>query len=193
MTYETFDAELSTAKANLADNVSTVVRDVLDEGFPERLDLTADLSQGAETMLDQAREANGLVGLLGVLLPIVAILLIGALYLVTRSVAGTAFSSGVALASAGGAGFLIGEVTPGTVESQVRSELSTEEVPEDAIDVAIGIVDRAVGALAAQSLALALLGVVLVAAGVYLRFYGGDLGERFRDTEESPVDGGKET
>jgi len=120
MTYETFDAELSTAKANLADNVSTVVRDVLDEGFPERLDLTADLSQGAETMLDQAREANGLVGLLGVLLPIVAILLIGALYLVTRSVAGTAFGSGVALASAGGAGFLIGEVTPGMVESRAK-------------------------------------------------------------------------
>jgi hypothetical protein len=144
-------------------------------------------------MLDQAREANGLVGLLGVLLPIVAILLIGALYLVTRSVAGTAFSSGVALVSAGGAGFLIGEVTPGMVESQVRSELSTEEVPEDAIDVAIGIVEQAFGALAAQSLALALLGVVLVAAGVYLRFYGGDLGERFRDTGESPVDGGKET
>jgi hypothetical protein len=108
-------------------------------------------------------------------------------------VAGTAFSSGVALASAGGTGFLIGEVTPGMVESQVRSELSTEEVPEDAIDVAIGIVEQAFGALAAQSLALALLGVVLVAAGVYLRFYGGDLGERFRDTEESPVDGGKET
>ncbi|MFB6295506.1 MAG: hypothetical protein ABEH66_01535 [Halobacteriales archaeon] len=169
MTYETFDERLSEAKANLADGVATVVREELDRTLGDRFVLTENLSADARDQLDRAQQATGTVGLLAILLPILSLVLVGVLYLVTRSVASTTFGSGVALLSAGVGGFVSGTITPGMVERQVEANLSGENVPKEAIDVAIGIVEQVFDALAAQSLWLAALGIALVVAGLYVR------------------------
>lgn len=174
MTYQTFDSELRGAKANLADNVSTVVFSILDEEFPDQQVLFPnpdsetypEPTANEQELLDNAKQGYGLVSLLSFVLPIVAILLVGLLYLVTRSVGKTAFGAGITFFSVGASWFAMATLAPGILESQVSDQLEGGEVPQDAIDLILGIFDHIFGAIAAQSLVVAFIG--LVGLGIWL-------------------------
>jgi len=173
--YEEFDAELSTAKENLASNVSLVVQNRLDAEVDDRVNLLRDeriddesqsnIREGAQ----EVQRGYGIFSLLVLVLPLAVLGLIGALFLITRSVSTTAVLSGVPMAFVGGVTYGIATVAPGQIESQVESELSAGQVPEGTIDLLMGILEQVLGAVAGQSLALGLLGVGLVVGGVVLR------------------------
>jgi hypothetical protein len=173
--YEEFDAELSAAKADLAENVSIVVQNRLDEQVNDRFNLlrSDEIDDDAQANIrDSAREAKegyGRLNLLSVLLPLAALGLIGALYLITRSPPTTAVLSGVPMAFVGSVTYVVAAIAPDKIESQVTSELPSEDLPAGTVDLLLGIVEQTLGVVASQSLLLALLGVGLVVGGVAVR------------------------
>jgi len=174
--YAEFDSELSADKSNLAGNVSTVLRNDLDSRVDDRFDLIEDSPgiddgerQQLRNQLQSAQTRYQQFDLLVLVLPLVSLGLIGLLFLITRSISTTALWSGLPMAIVGGGTYALATVAPGAIESQVESELSGSEVPEAAVDLALGVVDQTIAVVAGQSLLLALLGVGLIVGGVALR------------------------
>jgi hypothetical protein len=170
--YSEFDSDLSTAKANLASNVSIIVRNRLDEQVDDRFDLLnndqisdADRAE-IESAAENARDGYGTLGLLTFVLPIVSLVLIGLLYLITRSFSTTAILSGIPALLVGGVTYAVASAAPGEIESPVRSELQGSDVPENVVDLLLGITEQVLGVVAGQSLVLALVGVGLIVAGI---------------------------
>ena len=192
--YSEFDSDLSTAKANLASNVSIVVRNRLDEEVDDRFDLLnndqidADQRTQIESAAENARDGYDTLGLLTLVLPIVSLVLIGVLYLITRSFSTTAILSGVPALLVGGGTYAAASAASGGFESSVRTELQGSEVPENAIDLLLGITEQVLGVVAGQSLILAVVGAGLLVAGVANSVRnGGSGGEK---TETNTDDGG---
>jgi hypothetical protein len=170
--YEEFDSELSTAKADLASNISIIVRNRLDERVDDRFDLLnndqvdADQRAQIESAAEDGKNGYGTLGLLTLLLPIVAIGLVGLLYVITRSFSTTAVLSGIPALLVGGGTYAVASAAPGEIESSVRSELQGSDVPDGAIDLLLGITEQVLAVVANQSLLLAIAGAVLIVAGI---------------------------
>jgi len=179
--YQEFDAELSAAKADLADNVSTVVEGRLDDQVDDRFNLleSDQLDDGSQTNMRQAaataKEGYGTLSLVTLLAPLLVLALIGLLFLITGSVSTTALLSGIPMALVGGVTYGVTTLAPERIESAIEAELATTNGAESVIDprnitdLLIGIVEQVLGVLASQSLMLALLGVGLIIAGAALR------------------------
>jgi len=173
--YEEFDAELSAAKANLAENVSIVVTGRLDEQVDDRFNLLRndEIDDDEQARLQQsaadAREAYETFQLFTVALLLAALGLVGLLFVITRSVSSTAVLSGIPMALVGGITYVVTTVAPDQIESRVEPRLQGEGVPEGTVDLMLGIVEQMLGVVASQSLLLALLGTGLLVGGVVLR------------------------
>lgn len=174
MSFETFDSNLNTAKSNLAANVSIVVTNMLDAEFEDRQVLFPDPTSESypeptadqQELLDTVKQGFDLVSLLSLLLPLIALVLIGLLYVVTRSIGKTAFGAGLTFFSVGLSWFVVAKLVPNILETQVESQLEGGDVPQDALDLILGIFEQVFGLLAAQSLLLAFIG--LLGLGVWL-------------------------
>jgi hypothetical protein len=170
--YAEFDSELSTAKADLASNISIIVRNRLDEEVDDRFDLLnndqidADQRANIERGAENARDGYGTLGLLTLLLPAVSLGLIGLLYLIIRSFSTTAVLSGIPALVVGSGTYAVASAAPGEIESSVQSELQGSDVPDGAIDLLLGITEQVLAVVSGQSLILALVGGVLIVAGI---------------------------
>ncbi|MFB6228652.1 MAG: hypothetical protein ABEH88_08850 [Halobacteriales archaeon] len=170
--YAEYTSRMSAAQTDLAAEVSTVVRNRLDEQVEDRFNLLrndqisdaerADIRNAA----DNARDGYGSLDLSMLLFPLISIGLIGVLYLITRSFPATAVLSGIPALLVGGGTYAVASAAPGEIDSEVRSELQGSEVPEKAIDLILGITDQVLGVVAQQSLVIALVGVGLIVAGI---------------------------
>jgi hypothetical protein len=176
--YEEFDAELTTAKNDLAANVSVIVRNRLDDEVDDRFDLLRndEISEQDRAEIQRAaadtKDGYGGFQLLVLAFPLAVLVLIGLLFLLTRSVSTTALLSGVPMALVGGLTYGVAAISPDRIESQVEPELRANSVPENVIDLLLGIVEQTLAVVAGQSLMLALLGVGLIIAGVIFRTRG---------------------
>ena len=170
--YAEYDAGMSAAQSDLAAEVSIIVRNRLDEEVDDRFDLLrndeisdADRTE-IENAAEDAKDGYGNFDLIVLLFPLASIGLIGVLYLITRSFPATALLSGIPAVLVGGATYAVASVTPDEIESEVRAELQGSEVPEGAIDLALGVTEQVLGVVSTQSLAIALVGAGLIVAGI---------------------------
>jgi hypothetical protein len=164
--YEQFTAAEAEARDDVAAAVATVVRERLDQEVDDELNLTAGLDESARETLATARTGTSLVGLLALVLPVAAIVLAGLLGHVSRRRSTALWRVGGIVAAVGlliaVAMLLLADVLPGLVG------LDAGEAPESAT-AALGVLSRALGAIATQSLAVFVLGLALVGAGVAVR------------------------
>lgn len=166
VTYGAFRSDVEEARTRLGDGVAAAVDDALAEELPERVDLTDEIGPEEERALEEARSTVATIDLLFLVLPIAALLLIGAVYAVSRSPVVTGFGAGSGLVVAGASGY----VSAVTGESQLRRMVAEAGQGDVVSDVALALADRALDVLATQSLVLALVGAVLmVAAAVVWR------------------------
>jgi len=164
--YEQFTAAEAEARDDVAAAVATVVRERLDQEVDDELNLTAGLDESARETLATARTGTSLVGLLALVLPVAAIVLAGLLGHVSRRRSTALWRVGGIVAAVGlliaVAMLLLADVLPGLLG------LDAGEAPESAT-AALGVLSRALGAIATQSLAVFVLGLALVGAGVAVR------------------------
>ena len=168
MPYETFVAETDDAKARLAANVSALVGDEMATAGTDQFVLVDSREPSSGEGFALARQAVGVVDLLSVLLPLLALGLVGGLWWLTRSAATVAGGAGVAL--------LLGGL-PGYVAARMAGEwldaaLGGVGMPGVLSRLLLAVADRVLRVVATQSLALVVSGLVLVAAAAYLHVYG---------------------
>lgn len=168
MPYETYVAETDDAKARLAANVTALIEDEIQAEGTDQLVLLDTGEKEAGAGLEQARTVVGVVDLLSILLPLLSLALVGLLWWLTRSPAITVGGTGVGLLLGG----LPGYVAAVTASDLLVQTLTSEEVPRVVSDLLVGLVDRVLGVVAGQSLALVVVGVGLVAVAGYLHVYG---------------------
>lgn len=164
MDYETFDAELQSAKADLAAALSDRLADQLDENVPDRHDLTEGMNEEGTQALETAATAVQWLDWLAVLLPIGALGLVGVGWWASRSVA--SFTAMV-----GNAALWAGLPTAiGTEIARDRLHSLVGDVGGPLADVLITMFDRTLGTLGAQSIALTAVGAGLLAVSIGLRY-----------------------
>lgn len=165
--YETFVAETDDAKARLAGNVTALLEEEIAAAGTNQLVLVDSRDPSTGGGFETARRAVGVVDLLSVLLPILALALVGALWLVTRSPAVVAGGTGVSLVVGG----LPTYVLATTAGERLAGAVGGAELPWVVSDLLLAVVDRVLGAVAAQSLALVVAGAGLLLAAGYLHVY----------------------
>lgn len=168
MPYETFVARTDDAKARLAANVTALIEDEIAAEGTDRLVLADTREPTTAQGFEVARQAVGVVDILSVLLPLLSLLLVGALWLATRSAAVVAGAVGVGLVVGGLPGYVLAARAPDVV----RRSLGRAELPPEAAGLALAVLDRVLGVFAVQSLALVVAGAGLLVVAGHLHVYG---------------------
>lgn len=166
--YETYVAETDDAKARLAANVTGLIEGEIQAQGTDELVVMDSRDPAVAGGLQRARTVVSVVDLLSVVLPLVSVALVGLLWWLTRSPAITVGGTGVGLLVGGLPGYVLATRAP----ALVAEALSGGELPPEAAGLVLGVVDRVLGVLAGQSLALVLVGAGFVAVAGYVHAYG---------------------
>ncbi|WP_225334960.1 hypothetical protein [Halomicrobium urmianum] len=168
--YGTFRDRLDADRERLGEAAGDRARQRLDRELPDRLDLTQELGDGTTQRLEGARTVVQWFDRLPFVLPAVGALLIGLLYYATRSLPTVLGTTGAALVA--------GSLPPYLALGVLRDRAAAALGGGDAISgFAVGFVERTLAHVGAVSLAVATVGVLLVAAWLALRY---DLLEKLR-------------
>lgn len=165
MSHETYQDQSTTAKENLGDGVGSVVAEEFLSGVGGQIDLNQEMGIPEEGALEQQRQIVGWLDRLAIVLPIVAILLLGGVFYLSRSVGRTAGTLGWSAAIAGLPAFLIATV----LLSDPATLLDMQGGENPMTSILLGFIERTVDHLKTQSLALGLVGVGLVAIALAMR------------------------
>lgn len=178
MTYDEFQSELNASKAQAAEAVGNQTRATLDEQLSDRIDLTEEMGGSAEQGLEPVRNAVTWIDRMAYIVPVLAVVLLGLVYFVTRSAQTVASSLGFGLLSAGlpiylSLGFLQ-SFAEQTVNQRVASMEGDTETLQTAADLLLGMLGQLFGRVGTVSLAFIGAGVLVL--GVWLALRTGVLG-----------------
>lgn len=172
--YEEYRAEVTSAR----DDLGTAIGDYVTEQFTQEasvIDLNEQMEIAEQGELQQQRTIVGYLDLSAIVLPVLAILLIGGVWFVTRSIVVTTLTAGVSLLVAA-LPALVGAPIAG---DRLRSMMETEGDGASTLEPLIqGIIDRVIGTVTGQSLMLVIVGLVLLAVALAIHY---DVHERIGD------------
>lgn len=187
--YDEFKTDLDAAKGDLADAIGAMVGQQIDEELPDSQPLTEEMSAEDRAQLDQAASMVQLLDTLALALPILALALIAGLYLLTRSLVRTTRTTGSTLLVVGAPAFVIAYWARGNLADMLATA-GFEAGESQMGDVLIATADGVLGTIAAQSLLLAVVGLVLF--GVAIAYGRGMFDEYLEDDGEEPAEGADE-
>lgn len=164
--YEAFRENETAARADLAAAVRDVVAQRLDEEVPDEQDLTEGTDDDANGTVRTVRSAFSLVGLLALVLPLVAVAAAGLVGYVSRRRSNALWRVGGVVAVAGLLGFATATVVSGMLPGLLNADAADASAVAEAM---AGIGANALGTIGVQSLALFVLGLALVGAGIAVR------------------------
>lgn len=170
MTYQKYRSQLDEAKDRLASAIAGQVGKEIDANVPDRMDLTEEMDQGELDGLATARTAVQAIDLLAIGLPVLAVLLVGGLWWLTRSTVTTTLAPGVVALVVGGSSFATASLAPGLLRENLPAETTSEQGMGMALDIGLAIVDQVFAAFALQSGVLAGVGLVLVGVAITFKF-----------------------
>ena len=159
--YEEFTNRVSAAEEQLANEASRLAAQQIDREVPDTISAADELSQQDRQQLTMLSNRVQQVDTANTFLPVLALILIGLIYLVTRSLGTTALTAGISIALVGVGTFVGARLVGGPVEDFIRNQISGQDT-QAIRDLAVGLVDRLLGVLSRQSLLLAVVGVVLI-------------------------------
>jgi hypothetical protein len=160
--YETFIEDQRNSESVLSRETGDLAEVRIEQEVPNTLSAEDQFGQDTVNSLEGARGVVGAVGLGSLLLPVLALVLVGAVYGITRSVDTTAKTAGVALAAIGLVSLVVATALQGTVTTAVENAATGSDA-ESFAGIAVTLVEGMLSTLATQSAALLIVGVVLVA------------------------------
>jgi hypothetical protein len=163
MTYEEFESQRTTAKETLAANTADRTEQRLNESVPATITFSEISNPTLRQQFERAKGIVGLIDLAAIALPIVAAVLIGIVYALTRSIGQVLSTAGASFFFAGLPTFAITAWARGTIGSYIPDNAGFVG------DLMTTLFGRVLGTLAGQSLAIAVVGVVLWAVGFAIR------------------------
>lgn len=163
--YQEFSSRMDTAESALADEASRLAAKQIDEQVPDNISVTEQLAPQDRQQLDRLANNVQTLDTVSLVLPILAVVLVGLLYVVSRSLETTALASGIGVGVVGLLSFVGASLASGPVETVIRNQVSGDGV-QAIEDIAVGFVEQILGTLTAQSLLLLVAGLVLIGLGV---------------------------
>lgn len=166
LTYADFDAQLTADKEAIS--TAAVSFAFGDAGLiPEELDLGEDIDRSA---LDPVKTVFSTIGMLALVLPLIVLGILAMMFIVTRDVVSVAKIAGVVSIIVGLVGLVATMIIPGLVDDLILSELEPGDVNEavdlDVVtDLILEIFSGLLQPMFVQSIALVLLGGILIAGG----------------------------
>lgn len=165
MSYEEYRSTVETATDDLGDAFASVVEAQLEGNLPGTVDVTEQLNQGQRESLETARTGVSLVSTLGLVLPVFALVVAGAIgYVAARPTA--ALAVGVVSLIVGGIGVIGSTVAAG----QFRETFDPANAPPGIGEFSVSFVTGTLGAVTRQSAVLAVVGAVAIAIGLAIRW-----------------------
>lgn len=159
--YDEFTARVDSATGRLSAEAERRARAEIDGNVPDTLELSGEMGPEERQTLDTAARAVGWVTLAGYALPVLALLLAGLSYAVSRSPVATLSTIGSGLSVAGLVSIVGAVVLENRVAALLEAELAAGE--SGAFPAfALGVVDGVSSRLVAQSLALLAAGLVVL-------------------------------
>ena len=178
MAYGEFRSDLDAAKAEAATAAGDRIEAQLDEQLDDTIVLTEDMDPQTRESLETAQTTVTWLDRLVFVVPLVALALVGLLYYATRSLQTVAGSLGFSLVLAGLPIYLSLGPLNAFVERTVTQNLAAGgAVPGPVVDLLLGLVGQLFGRVGAVSLAFAVVGVLVLAGWLALRYDVVDLGE----------------
>lgn len=172
--YEEYRADVTRARENLSVAMGDYVTDQVNEEAGV-VDLNEQMEIPPEGAFEGPRTVVGYLDLSAIVLPLLALVLVGGIWLLTHSVVTTAATLGVSLLVATVPAIVGGSIAGERLRSMIELEGEGAATLEP---VVAGVVDRIVETLTGQSLLLAFVGLVLL--GVALALYY-DVDERISE------------
>ncbi|WP_158855041.1 hypothetical protein [Halorhabdus sp. CUG00001] len=161
LTYQEYRQQVESLTQRIAERAQVIVRERLDQELPNTLSLTENMDTEARDRLDTAADGVQLVDLLTLALPALALLVIGVLAVLTRSLWTVGRTVGASSLIAGIAGFLPALLARDPLTSAIRDAIGGPDGQRFA-DVTIALVDGIFAQLRTQSLLLLVAGLVLL-------------------------------
>lgn len=176
--YEAYRANVTSARADLGSAIGDYVTELIGEDVGV-VDMNEELAIQERGAFEDARTMVGYADLATLVVPLLAVLIVAGVWFVSRSPVATAATVGASLV----VGALPAFVGASVAGDQLRSTIDLEgEAATSLQPVVQGLVDRVVAAITGQSLALAVVGLLLVTLALALH-YG--LLDRFRERTAS--------
>jgi len=198
MSYDEFQSDLNASKAQAAQAAGNQTRATLDDQLSNQLDLTEAMGPEATQGLEPVRTGVTWLDRMAIILPVLALLLIGLVYFATRSVQTVASSLGFGLLSAGfpiylALGFLQ-SFAEQTVNEQIATMEGDTEMLRTAADLLLGLLGQLFGRVGAVSLAFVAAGVLVLGAWLALRagVIGAAASEDGRTAREAATEAARE-
>ena len=164
LTYEEYASQRDDAEVALEASLAAELTERIDDQVDDHIELGNVTGEGADA-LNTVRTGVGLLGTLGLALPLLFLALIGVVYAITRSVHRTVATTGYSLLVAGIAGAIVGILVNGPVLDLVDTALESagEDLAGTGVTEAIRrLVEGLFSTLTMQSVVLAVVGIALV-------------------------------
>ncbi|MEF8784754.1 MAG: hypothetical protein V5A45_02390 [Haloarculaceae archaeon] len=159
--YNQFNTDLTQSEDHLSTETGDLARDRIEQEVPDTLNASDQFGSDATTQFENAQRTVGIIDTVYLVLPVVALLLIGLAFVMTRSLETTATFTGIVLALVGGLYFVGTTVFGGTVVSEVESAMQSNDAPELS-DIIVTLVESILGVLTTQSAVLLVVGIALI-------------------------------
>ena len=179
--YDDYRANVTSARGDLAGAIGSYVETQITEEMGV-VDLNEQLDIQETGEFDGPKTIVGYLDLSAIVLPLLALALIGGVWFLTRSVVTTATTVGVSLVIATLPAIVGGPIVGSRLRSMIDIEGEAATTMEPVVE---GVIEQVIGTITGQSLLLAVVGLLFVGVGLALR-YGLDETIRNKLQDEDP-------
>lgn len=165
LTYETFHQDLAQAKRAAGEVLGATATEQAREQLGDEVSLTEQLDSDVKSQLERAKTVVGYIDLATILLPVLALVILGLMWLVSRSALVVSLAGGISLAIVGIGSAAGAQLVGSTVESALPAP---NDVPAALADVLEALVNGVIDTFLTQSIVVLVLGAVLVVLAVLL-------------------------
>jgi DNA polymerase III delta prime subunit len=159
--YNQFNTDLSQSENHLSTETGDLARDRIEQEVPDTLNASDQFGSDATNQFESAQNAVEALDTLYLVLPVVALLLIGLAFVVTRSLETTATFTGIVLTLVGGLFLVVATVLGDRGVSEVESTMQNGDAAGFA-DIVVALIESVLGVLATQSTVVLVVGIVLI-------------------------------
>jgi hypothetical protein len=169
VSHDRFRATLDDARAEFAGAAGEYAQQRVETQVEDRIDLTEGIAGSDRQQLDTAAGYVQLADTLTLVLPLIALVLVGLLLWLTHSIGRSALIVGGSLTVVGLVDLFVSLLAGDVAVDTVREGLAGGE--PFVVSTAVALVEGVFGVVTQQGLVLVLAGVVLIAAGIALGRY----------------------
>ncbi len=167
LTYDAFMTEFNASLDRLATAQAERMTARMKDNVPQNVNVTAELDQKERERLEMAQKAVSVLGLLALIVPLLTVGIAGLMWVLAGSRAGALLAIGHTTALGGLIGAGLVTAMKHLVVPDIQ-QMMASQAPGGATDIGIGVLEQFLGVFMTQSVAILVLGLIILAAGIIM-------------------------